>query len=246
MLQMLKRAAASVANAGAGKVWLFFDTDGIPKVKDEAGTVTSLKGVKGDTGADGATGAGVPAGGTAGQSLRKVSGTDFDVAWVTPSSGSGTGDVEGPASSTTNHIALFADTTGKAIKDGGALAAVAASNSYNDLDDKPTIPAAKTRQAITSASTLTLVPTDEFASISALAANLSITASGTWTAGDAVLIEINAITTDRTLTWDAAKFVGLGGTLPTTAKAGKVMALAGYYSAVTGKINISLPAAVLP
>lgn len=44
---------------------------------------------------------------------------------VRGSSGAGTGDVNGPASSTLNHIAQFADSTGKLLKDGGALAASA-------------------------------------------------------------------------------------------------------------------------
>lgn len=35
----------------------------------------------------------------------------------------GTGDVVGPASSTSNHVALFDGTTGKLLKDGGALPA---------------------------------------------------------------------------------------------------------------------------
>lgn len=47
--------------------------------------------------------------------------------------GAGTGDVVGPASSTTNHVALFADGTGKEIKDGGALAAVALSGDAADV-----------------------------------------------------------------------------------------------------------------
>lgn len=246
MLQMIKRAAASVANAAAGKLTLFFDTDGEPKVKDEAGAVTSLKGTKGDTGDTGATGApgvGMPAGGSTGQVPRKVSGTDYDIEWATLA---GTGDVVGPASSTVSHIALFDDGSGKVLKDGGALAAVATSNSYDDLDNKPSIPPAKTRQSTATATTLTLQPTDEFAALTALTSNVTLTATGTWTEGDAVLIEINASGADRTLTWDTAKFLGLGGTLPTTAKNGKVMALAGYYSAVSSKIHISLPAAVLP
>lgn len=78
MFELFKRAAASVASAAAGKVRLFIDTDGLPYVKDEAGTVTPLKGDKGDTGA---TGAGVPIGGTTGQVLVKVSATDYDTTW---------------------------------------------------------------------------------------------------------------------------------------------------------------------
>ncbi len=42
---------------------------------------------------------------------------------------SGSGDVTGPSSSTDNNVALFDGTTGKIIKDGGALGALAALNS---------------------------------------------------------------------------------------------------------------------
>ena len=44
-------------------------------------------GPKGDTGADGAPGVGVPTGGTAGQVLAKVSGTDYDTEWVDQTGG---------------------------------------------------------------------------------------------------------------------------------------------------------------
>lgn len=47
---------------------------------------TNIKGAKGDTGA---TGQGVPAGGTTGQVLQKKSGTDYDTEWATPSGGGG-------------------------------------------------------------------------------------------------------------------------------------------------------------
>lgn len=56
---------------------------------------TGPQGPKGDTGATGATGPqgpagpGVPTGGTAGQVLQKLSGTDFDAGWVNPSGGGG-------------------------------------------------------------------------------------------------------------------------------------------------------------
>ncbi len=147
-------------------------------------------------------------------------------------------------------VSSVADASGYAMV---GVTLVASAGTFADGDaveltlQQPTLlPGTRTRQNLTTATTLTLQPTDEFASLSALDSALSISATGTWTAGDAVLIEINASVVDRALTWDSAKFVGLGGTLPATAKAGKPMALAGYYSAVTGKINISLPAAVMP
>ncbi|MEA5461779.1 collagen-like protein [Arcicella sp. LKC2W] len=44
-------------------------------------------GVPGATGANGTNGQGVPTGGTAGQVLAKIDGTNFNTQWVTPSSG---------------------------------------------------------------------------------------------------------------------------------------------------------------
>lgn len=45
MFQLIKRAASSVSNAATGKVKLFIDTDGVPKTKDETGSVVNLAGI---------------------------------------------------------------------------------------------------------------------------------------------------------------------------------------------------------
>jgi hypothetical protein len=76
MLTFLKRLAAAVPTPATDKVTLFVEeSTGEPSYKDDAGTVTSLQG------AAGPAGEGVPAGGTAGQVLRKASATDYDTAW---------------------------------------------------------------------------------------------------------------------------------------------------------------------
>lgn len=49
----------------------------------------------------------------------------------------GSGDVVGPASSTDSHVALFDGTTGKALKDGGALATIATTGDVGDLTGFP-------------------------------------------------------------------------------------------------------------
>lgn len=49
------------------------------------------QGAPGANGQDGADGVGVPAGGTAGQVLAKVDGTDYNTQWTTPSAGGGGG-----------------------------------------------------------------------------------------------------------------------------------------------------------
>lgn len=58
-----------------------------------------IQGIQGETGATGATGPagangqGIPTGGTAGQVLAKVDGTDYNTEWVTPQSGGGSAPV---------------------------------------------------------------------------------------------------------------------------------------------------------
>ena len=56
------------------------------------------------------------------------SGDDYEfvsAAWTVKAGGGGSGDVVGPASSTNDHVALFDGTTGKLLKDGGALGTAA-------------------------------------------------------------------------------------------------------------------------
>lgn len=102
-----------VPTPATDKNTIFFDVaDGQPKYKDDTGTVTSLVG---------ATGEGVPPGGTAGQVLEKIDGTDYNTQWATPAGG---GDVVGPASATADAVALFDGTTGKLLKDGVTIATI--------------------------------------------------------------------------------------------------------------------------
>lgn len=54
---------------------------------------TGPKGDKGDTGAAGTAGQGVPVGGTTGQVLSKINGTDYNTQWTTPSGGGSAGVV---------------------------------------------------------------------------------------------------------------------------------------------------------
>jgi hypothetical protein len=76
MITFLERTAASVPTPATGKVTLFVNSaSGVPYYKDDAGTSFSLQGTAGQ---------GVPAGGTAGQVLSKIDGTDFNTQWVTP------------------------------------------------------------------------------------------------------------------------------------------------------------------
>lgn len=52
--------------------------------------IQGIQGIQGETGPQGPAGQGVPTGGTAGQVLTKVDGTDYNTQWSTPQSGGGT------------------------------------------------------------------------------------------------------------------------------------------------------------
>jgi hypothetical protein len=71
------------------------------------------------SGPQGATGQGVPVGGTTGQALVKSSNADYATTWSTIS-GSGSGDVTGPASSVDGRAVVFDGTTGKVVRQAAA------------------------------------------------------------------------------------------------------------------------------
>jgi hypothetical protein len=96
---------ATVTNSGSTSAAVF--NFGIPQ------------GIKGDKGDTGDTGAGVATGGTAGQVLAKIDGTDYNTEWITPSSGGGTwGSITGTLSSQTD---LQAALDGKLSLTGGKM-----------------------------------------------------------------------------------------------------------------------------
>lgn len=109
-----------------------------------------------------------------------------DAVNIRGASGAGTGDVMGPASSANNAVVLFDGTTGKLLKDGGLLGTaafeditdfasaaegdlamtavqpgdlnlVATSGDYDDLTNKPTIPAAQQQTDWTATSGITSI-----------------------------------------------------------------------------------------
>lgn len=80
-LRLTKQDDAGVPTPPTDKVNIFVDdVTGEPSYKDDTGTVTSLQGATGSTGP---AGQGVPTGGTAGQALTKVDGTDYNTQWST-------------------------------------------------------------------------------------------------------------------------------------------------------------------
>jgi hypothetical protein len=81
-------AAGGFLSADVGK--LAFQTDNGTYWRLTATTPTWAQAMAGPPGADGApgsTGPGVPVGGTAGQILAKINGTNYNTQWITPSSG---------------------------------------------------------------------------------------------------------------------------------------------------------------
>lgn len=129
MLTFLRKVAASVAAAPANKVTLFVDdADGLPKVKDEAGTVTSLKG------ADGATG---PAGSPPAPSIQTLT----SASTITPVA---TNDLVSVSALAVN--ATIANPTGTAaagqgfvitIKDDGTARTLTWGSNYVGMDGAP-------------------------------------------------------------------------------------------------------------
>lgn len=138
MLQFLKRLASSVPAATAGRVRLFIDSvDGLPKVKDEAGTVTSLRGPTGAaaTIAVGTVSTGAPGSSVVVTNAGTSSAAVFDITiprGATGAAGAGSGDVTATGSVANGDVAVFDGTTGDLIKSGGALgtAAFTASSAY--------------------------------------------------------------------------------------------------------------------
>lgn len=53
MFMFVKKAAATLVNASAGKLWLFLDSDGLFKTKDETGVVSTIGGVSNFNGRNG-------------------------------------------------------------------------------------------------------------------------------------------------------------------------------------------------
>ena len=169
-------ASATITGTSPSQVLNLVLPKGEKGDKGDAGT----NGVDGTNGTDGAAATitvgtvttGAPGTGVIVSNSGTSSAAVLDFTIPRGADGSGSGDVIGPASSATNNVALFADASGKLLKDGGALgtaafsastafatavqgsladsavqpgdlATVATTGSYNDLSSKPTIPAAQ-------------------------------------------------------------------------------------------------------
>ncbi|MDJ0367902.1 hypothetical protein QMK33_22395 [Hymenobacter sp. H14-R3] len=94
-----------------------------------------VAGPKGDTGAAGSNGQGVPTGGTAGQVLSKIDGTNYNTQWTTPTGGGGSGTTQLIATKTSGSQVLplsNGTNTGDAIAfDNSTVSPTAGVGSYN-------------------------------------------------------------------------------------------------------------------
>ena len=87
-IRLTEQDDAGVPTPPTGKVNIFVDdVTGEPSYKDDTGTVATLVGAEGPQGDAGPAGQGVPVGGTAGQVLAKIDGTDYNTEWVDQSGG---------------------------------------------------------------------------------------------------------------------------------------------------------------
>lgn len=107
---------------------------------DGANGVDGINGVDGMNGAPGVAGAagvGVPSGGSTGQVLSKIDGTDFNTNWTTPSAGGGSGAWGGITGTLTNQTDLVTALGGKspiaaAVPTGGSTGQVLSKTSGTD------------------------------------------------------------------------------------------------------------------
>lgn len=142
-------------------------------------------------------------------------------AWVVAGGGSGTGDVDGPASSIDDRIATFDGTTGKLLQDGGkTIAEVRA----------PTI------KTTVSSNTITPDGDTDLVRPAALSAGLTIANPSTTPAdGWGMVFELKDNGTTRTLTW-GSKYAGRCSALPTATIAGKQHVIGASYNAADDKL----------
>lgn len=202
-------ADTTIPTPSTGKNTLFFDVAvGEPSYKDDAGTVTSLVGIPGP---------GVPTGGTAGQVLKKIDGTDYNTQW-----GAGGGDVVGPASSTGDRIAVFDGATGKLLKDGGKTIA-------------GTIADARAPKVITTVTSNVITPAADTDLLKATGLSAGLTIANYSAApadGWPIVVMLKDNGTARSLTW-SSKWASMLATLPTTTTIGKWVVVTAIYDSAS-------------
>lgn len=169
----------------------------------------------------------IPAGGTTGQVLGKVSNANLDFNWVNAGAGDMLKSVYDPQNKNADAFARANQTGTQAATTITGLAPVATSGAYADLSGRPTIPTYLPPRLVTIASTGTLTPNannTDIAAITAQAAALTIAApTGTPVDGQSLTIRIRDNGTSRTIAWNAAYTAFTAIDLRTTTVTGKTL-----------------------
>ncbi len=117
-----------------------------------------------------------------------------------------------------------------------------------DSDLVPTwLPQTPRTQVVASGATLTpAVPCDLVARTAQAVALTINNPTGTLADGDGFLFRFKDDGTARGITWSGSKYRGVGGALPNTTTAGKTMYMPVVYNADEDKIDVMVPASVVP
>lgn len=184
----------------------------------------------------------VPAGGTAGQALIKVSNADYDFTWLSGGVGDMLKSTYDPTNINANAFARANHTGTQSYTTITGLGSAALSNAWDfatstqgALADSAVQPATVqtitnkriTPRVITSASTATLTPnadTQDLVALTALATNLTINApTGTPTNGQNITVRVKDNGVSRTVSWNAAYTAFNPTDLRTDTVAGKTL-----------------------
>lgn len=176
----------------------------------------------------------VPAGGTTGQVLGKLSNTDLDFTWVNAGAGDMLKSVYDPQNKNADAFDRANQTGTQPANTITGLAAVATSGAYSDLTGAPAIPTYLAPRLVTVATTATLTPNannTDIAAISAQAGALTIAApTGTPVDGQSLIIRIRDNGVARAITWSAAYTAFTGIDLRTSTVTGKTLLFQFIYS----------------
>lgn len=145
----------------------------------------------------------IPAGGTTGQVLSKVSNTNFDTAWIAAGAGDMVKAVYDPQNKNADAFARANHTGTQSVSTITGLATVATSGSYVDLTNKPTFMAPR---SVSAATTPTLTPNVglyDLVSLTAQTTALAIAApTGSPVDGQILTIRFRDNGVSRAITWD--------------------------------------------
>lgn len=180
----------------------------------------------------------LPTGGLTGQSLAKVSDSDFDVDWVSAGAGDMLQSMYDPTMIQANAFARANHTGTQPATTITGLATVATSGAYADLSGTPapiTFLAPRVSNIATTASLAPNAGTTDIAAVTALSQALAVAApTGVPVDGQSLIIRIRDNGVARALTWNAA-YSAYAGDLPATTVASTFMLYHFLYSAATAK-----------